>query len=311
MSTRFETLRPHNQFRGSDNAVSWRHQQVNISGHGLKTINFSDTTPNMFMVQNPSAATLHIGISNIPTADSYEFRVNPNSSKTFGRPIQTTELFLLNMSNADITINLYSVLDVFDLGLMQDSTVTIEEGALKEIKGDGLVKGFAPGVGLPYGVNYLGKVDIDHVSDFGDTAKDYLSGLTAQLVDSMTNGFSEIKTILSNLNSGGGSATQTNKFFKSVTITARGSNALIPNDMREYGYNHIEYIANNSNIPWRIGIYGSDPYNTAEIWLQPGDSLQNISFDADTITAASNIDSFDYNGVVMTGSVDILYTMRG
>lgn len=161
MGNKYEQTAPLSQFRGSQNQVSWRHQKVPISGYSLKTIHFMDTSPNQFMIQNPTGATLYIGISTIPTANNYEFKVAPNSSKTFGRPIPTDELYILNISNADISINLFSVLDRFDLSLMTDTNVSLDLSIVEAIKGDGMINGFANGVSLPAGTKHIGEVSID------------------------------------------------------------------------------------------------------------------------------------------------------
>ena len=155
-----EQKSPLSQFKMGQNQVSWRHQQVEISGHGLKTIHFMDTTPNLFMIQNPTSATLYIGITNIPTENSYEWKVSPNSSKTFGRPIATDELYILNKTNVYCTVNLFSVYDRFDLSLLADMTVSLDQSIAEEIKGDGIVKGFGAGVSLPSGTKHIGEVSL-------------------------------------------------------------------------------------------------------------------------------------------------------
>lgn len=155
-----EQKSPLSQFKMGQNQVSWRQQQVEISGHGLKTIHFMDTTPNLFMIQNPTSATLYIGITNIPTENSYEWKVAPNSSKTFGRPIATDELYILNKTNVDCTVNLFSVYDRFDLSLLADMTVSLDQSIAEEIKGDGIIKGFGAGVSLPYGTKHIGEVSL-------------------------------------------------------------------------------------------------------------------------------------------------------
>ena len=160
MATKSEQTAPLNPYRRSDTQVSWRQQLVTISGHALKTISFMDTAPNMFMIQNPTHAVLYVGISNIPTTENYEWKVNKNTSKTFGRPISTKELFIYNTSDDDITINLFSVRDEFDLSLLSDTTVSLEEAVIDAIRGDGYIYGFGSGVSLPSGTHHIGNVSI-------------------------------------------------------------------------------------------------------------------------------------------------------
>ena len=190
MASRIEQTAPMSQFRNAQNQVSWRYQKVDVSGYGLKTIHFMDTTPNLFMIQNPTGATLHIGITNIPTETSYEFKVNPNSTKTFGRPIAADELFIYNITNADISISLFSVYDRFDLSLLADTSVSLDESIAAEIKGDGIIKGFSAGVSLPAGTKHIGDVSLSDAlpagtNHIGSVSLDGSSSISAEL-DSAT-----------------------------------------------------------------------------------------------------------------------------
>ena len=188
MATSREQTAPMKQFRRGESQISWRHQRIDISGHGLKTIHFMDTTPNMFMIQNPTDATLYIGITNIPTETHYEWKVNPNTSKTFGRPIACDELFILNTTNADVSINLFSVLDRFDLSLLADMTVSLDRSIAAEIKGDGIIKGFGTGVSLPAGTKHIGEVSMSGAipagtNHIGSVSLDGSTSISAELDD--------------------------------------------------------------------------------------------------------------------------------
>lgn len=188
MATSREQTAPMEQFRRGESQISWRHQRIDISGHGLKTIHFMDTTPNMFMIQNPTDATLYIGITNIPTETHYEWKVNPNTSKTFGRPIACDEVFILNTTSEDVSINLFSVLDRFDLSLLADMTVSLDRSIAAEIKGDGIIKGFGTGVSLPAGTKHIGEVSMSGAlpagtNHIGSVSLDGSTSISAELDD--------------------------------------------------------------------------------------------------------------------------------
>jgi len=196
-----EQTAPFNQFKTTAAGVSWRQQLLDISGNALKSITFLDTSPNMFMLQNPTGATLYIGISSTPTPENYEFKVLPNTSKLFGRPVPVKELFIYNISNADVTVNLFSVLDKFDLSILSDSTVRIDENLASEIKGDGICKGFSAGVSIPRGDNLIGKVDINNMPtmalpDAIQTSLDALKSDNDNLIlGSERNGYTNLATV--------------------------------------------------------------------------------------------------------------------
>lgn len=163
-----ETRSPYEQFTGNEKilrnaANSWRQDTVSISANSLKTITFTDSKPNMFLVQNPNEAEIRIGLSTIPTVKKYEFNIQANKSKTFGKPTQCGELYLLNVSNIDIQINLFSVYAPFDMSILNTVDVNMEDVPIY----DGIIRGFMQS--LPSGSNKIGKVDanIDAETGFG------------------------------------------------------------------------------------------------------------------------------------------------
>lgn len=152
MAMRQITNAPLEQFKQST-ASSWRYEQITVSGSALKTITFLDSTPNMFLIQNPNKTTLHIGLSAIPTLEKCEFKVNPNSSKPFGRPTPCSELYIRNCGTTDITISLFSYYGQFDMSILTNNDVDIS-GTELQTKITGLE---SP---LPSGTNVIGKVGL-------------------------------------------------------------------------------------------------------------------------------------------------------
>lgn len=166
------------QFAVDKQEVSWRQQEVFLHGNELKTITFDDTKPNMFFIQNPSDTVIHVGISHIPTVNTYEFRVNSHNTKAFGRPIRTNRLYLLNMTNVDVSITLFSVYDKFDLNILND--IDFDFNGLMEIKSDGFLNGFSNGVELPTGNNHIGSVTVRE-SVLSDTLNEILNKITSHV----------------------------------------------------------------------------------------------------------------------------------
>lgn len=154
MSMPISTNAPMQQFR-KNSGMSWRQESVIIDSYETKTVVFLDSTPNMFLMQNPNNATLLIGLGNIPTATNYEFRVNGNSTKTFGRPSGTSQLYIMNTGGTPITVSLFSMQDDFDMSVLSSTDYDFSN---TEMRFDGNINAInAP---LPSGSNTIGKVGL-------------------------------------------------------------------------------------------------------------------------------------------------------
>ena len=63
------------QFGVSKSAIPWSHQEVKVAGNSLTTVHFDSSKPNMFMLQIANETVIHVGLSRIPTAKNYEFKI--------------------------------------------------------------------------------------------------------------------------------------------------------------------------------------------------------------------------------------------
>lgn len=140
---------------------SWRKHLIDIRPHECKTYNFFDTKPNMIFVQNPSDKPLLVSLDNMPTLENYDWRIKGNFGRCIGRPYGTQQIYLINTSDNEITVPMWSINDEFQFSILQDFTIenlTIDEEALKNLTYDGIIKGFESA--LPSGNNTIGKVDL-------------------------------------------------------------------------------------------------------------------------------------------------------
>ena len=77
-----------------NNLSTWREETVVVKGKECFDLNFRDTTPNMFVIQNPNNAELFVSISKIPTSKNYEFKIGKNCTDTLGRPTPTNRIYI-------------------------------------------------------------------------------------------------------------------------------------------------------------------------------------------------------------------------
>lgn len=125
---------------------TWRKHDIVIDPHEVYALNFTDSMPNIFVVNNPNTATLKIGISSIPRVDSYEFKVEYNTTETFGRPFGSAVIYILNDSSVPVKIGLFSIEKDFDPALLKNMNVSL---AGYTLEASSTIDGIKEGVMLP------------------------------------------------------------------------------------------------------------------------------------------------------------------
>lgn len=123
------------------NNSSWRKTSVTLNS-GLNEVSFNDTKPNVFYVVNTSNTYLYFGATNIPTAKSYEWRVKPNTSDAFGKPLPTGKLYIVNPTDDVVTLEVYSDVQAFDIDLLKNLNANMDDEQIDRLKFDGIVRGW-------------------------------------------------------------------------------------------------------------------------------------------------------------------------
>lgn len=162
-----------------DNLSSWRKDEITIEPHETATVNFRDTMPNVFIIQNANAAILRVGISNLPRSNAYEFSIDKNTTEVVGRPIGTNNLYVLNDSSINVKILVFSIEKDFDPQILKNMSVSIDAGT---IESSSVISGFAEGVTLPVTAPTL----LDALTTVQNLISDNNTG-TQDILSSLTN----------------------------------------------------------------------------------------------------------------------------
>lgn len=134
---------------------TWRRDDIEVKAGEIKDFAFYDTKPNLFYVQNANATDIYIGLQYIPNPNKYEFKIQENSYDTIGRPLPCNHIYILNPSNNDIIVTIYSVNDVFNISILKNYALAVDSITTQsEIS-------FKSGTSLPNGNNTIGKVDLN------------------------------------------------------------------------------------------------------------------------------------------------------
>lgn len=266
MAFKGEQLGSLTQFPSSRNVTSWRQQEITISGNALKTVTFPETSPNMFFIQNYNDVALFVGITRTPTEKSHEFRVEQNNSMSFGRPVPTSNIFILNPSNKDVTITLFSVLDTFDINVLKNTF--IDMGVISSIAYDGIIHGYGNGVSLPSGSNHIGGVDVLN--------KVALTDALTQTIEGMKDELEAVKEELKEANKKIVDILFYERESVSTPVTINFANeTFIPN--------YISFIANDSDNPLVVTL-GLNSGATRTVSLTAGDIFGDIKADVVSMT---------------------------
>ncbi len=142
---------------------SWRKQVIEVPKRTTKTVNFFDTKPNMIFVQNNYTLPIYVSLDSIPTLSKHDYKIKANYGKCVGRPYGTQQFYIMNDSDIDMTIPIWSIAEEFDFSILQDFSIdelNLADESLEALKSDGIIKGFSEGVMLPRGTNEIGSVKI-------------------------------------------------------------------------------------------------------------------------------------------------------
>lgn len=139
------------------NSSTWRVDDLTVQAGECEVLNFHQTQPNMYYIQNANKTILKVGISHMPTSENYEFMIGENQTETFGRPIGSMCIYILNDGTVPANVKVFSIEKDFDMSVLKNLTVKLD-GA--KVITDGIVKGFSSGASIPSGTNLIGKVDL-------------------------------------------------------------------------------------------------------------------------------------------------------
>lgn len=119
----------------------WQKQIVSLK-QGVNEVYFNDTRPNVFFVINPNNTYLYFSLYAIPSATSYDYRMRPNGTDAFGRPLPSSRLYVYNPKNEEISIEVYSDEQSFDMGILKALNLDLDDETISKLKFDGIVRGW-------------------------------------------------------------------------------------------------------------------------------------------------------------------------
>lgn len=119
----------------------WQKQMLHLTP-GVNEVYFNDTRPNAFFIINPNNTYLFFSIYGIPSQTRFDYRIRPNSTDAFGRPLPASRLYVYNPKDVGIDIELYSDEQPFNMSLLKALNLDLDDETIDKLKFDGIVKGW-------------------------------------------------------------------------------------------------------------------------------------------------------------------------
>lgn len=267
--------------------TKWRVSIVDIPANSVKDILFANQMPNAFYISNNNDADLYISLTNTPTRERHDLRLKRYDSDVFGRPIPTNRMFILNDSNKKISVSVYSAENMFDMSVLKNFNVAIEEAALQAIAYDGIIRGVASGVKLPVDATLTIPPDLKVQATFPENFSVGISGAglthlanTVTEIQKLSGGqtltvlLNELKNIKSAVEKGGGVAT-----------SAKGGTVTTASDV-VFNFSEIDFLTNDAESDLTVTITFASGTTTAV--LKSGDSLNDVKLKGSKIGFASS-----------------------
>lgn len=137
-----------------------------VPAFSITTIDYLDTQPNYFRVQNRGTTEIYCSTNNMPTTKHYDFAVAGKKMKMFAEPYNRTRLYIFNPSGSDVEVAVLSFQAEFEPLTLALSEIEVEMP--KDFESSMAITSFnAP---LPTGNNKIGKVEVTNGVSAADVA---------------------------------------------------------------------------------------------------------------------------------------------
>jgi len=135
---------------------SYREQIVTILPGQVHTVQFSDTQPNHYYINNLSTSDVYLGITKLPNPTKYDLYVGPSEQRVTGREKGVQQIYLHNDSANPATVELTTFAKPFDPTILL--SVSQQSGSAARPSSN-IITGFT--ASLPQGFNHIGSVRVD------------------------------------------------------------------------------------------------------------------------------------------------------
>ena len=261
-----------------------------VPAFSITTIDYLDTKPNYFRVQNRGTTEIYCSTNNMPTTKHYDFAVAGKKMKMFAEPYNRTRLYIFNPSGSDVEIAVLSFQAEFEPLTLALSEIEIEVPS--NIETSSVINSF--NASLPTGNNKIGKVEVTNGPAEADVTsiKTNTSNILSMLGNLMSNtsSFPERMNLydimsallpLANANAFSRRVSTFEENEKSTDTVLCTNKACI-----------IHMLTNDGAGNLVLKIKGAEDTQVSSITLKKGESIADLKIDATSITVSGTNYSF-------------------
>lgn len=261
-----------------------------VPAFSITTIDYLDTKPNYFRVQNRGTTEIYCSTNNMPTTKHYDFAVAGKKMKMFAEPYNRTRLYIFNPSGSDIEVAVLSFQAEFEPLTLALSEIEVEMPS--SFESSMVINSF--NASLPAGNNKIGKVDVTNAPSAADVTsiKTNTNNILSKLAYLMSTTPSSPEGLkLYDIMSALGALAAANTFFGKVSTfeeNEKSTDTVLCTNKSCV----IHMLTNDGAGNLVIKIKGKEDAQVSNLTLKTGESIADLKIDAASITVSGTNYSF-------------------
>lgn len=260
-----------------------------VPAFSITTIDYLDTKPNYFRVQNRGTTEIYCSTNNMPTTKHYDFAVAGKKMKMFAEPYNRTRLYIFNPSGTDVEVAVLSFQAEFEPLTLALSEIEVEMPS--SFESSMVINSF--NASLPAGNNKIGKVEITNAPAAADVTsiKTNTNNILSKLAYLMSTPSSPEGIKLYDIMSALGALAAANTFFDNVSTfeeNEKSTDTVLCTNKACV----IHMLTNDGAGNLVIKIEGKQDTKVSSLTLKTGESIADLKIDAASITVSGTNYSF-------------------
>ena len=238
--------------------TGYRNNPYTVEKSSVLTIDFYDSEPTFFRIQNFGTQTLYCSCHRMPTLTMYDFKIEPGTANIWVEPVRQSKLHIYNPGAVDVNCKVMSLYTPFEASALAMSGLKIELDTSNLELSSKITSITTP---LPSGSNKIGSVGLSGAIPAGTNKIGSVD--VANLID-YTAALNEINDLL-HMN------VPLNLYCDENTNV---SGQTVVNGM---SYCHIHILSNDGNTDM-ILTFQDSKQNTSSFTLKAGETIQDFKF---------------------------------